>query len=122
MSRAAYHSDPFEPSEAFIPDGYFRIGEEVEYRKKGGDGYSRGLVGVFCKESAINNADDYEVRRPAYQPKDGESVLASDGGIAWPVTASGPETIYSHGRNDFRPLFGMKPFDPAKIGRPWSEV
>lgn len=116
-----------------IPEGYFKIGEEVEM--KAGDEWVKGRVW------ATNKLDDFPspmtasmskpelVRRiPAWKPKDGEAVFvnliegiqvakvlsADDGNVV--------QVLFSQGEKRAVELARLKPLDASKIGKPWSEI
>lgn len=113
-----------------IPEGLYRIGEEVEARGSGNLWYS-GKIGVVIDKTRYGEFDNIEVRRkPAWTPKVDEPVFIVRGGDSdvsvckfshvdeheiWRViTVKGQEQGFTASL--------VKPFDASKIGRPWSEI
>jgi hypothetical protein len=120
-------------SESVIPTGYFKIGEEVEFRsakQKPGEleQFRTGKVIMISSPSGAvyYKSDDLEVRRiPAWKPTDGQAVLFCLDGTAWAGVVSGDD-ILSKGACmslNFALNSGMvKPFVRGGNAKPWSEI
>jgi hypothetical protein len=109
-----------------IPDGYFRIGEEVECRGAGGLWYS-GKVGVVIGKTQVAVAENTQVRRkPAWKPQDGEAVLFCDDDNNGRAMAGFIRNgiLYARGLMcaDWEKREKVKPFDASKIGKLWNEI
>lgn len=117
-----------------IPEGYFKIGEEVEYRKKGDKDYEFGTIGIYGPFDQTIAMDKVELIRRilAWKPKDGEVVFALDDKDRVHVAtikkieprADGYNygVLCQDGNYSLWRLRNLKPFDASKIGKPWSEL
>jgi len=96
------------------PEGLYRISEEVLANGK------PGVVLVALNDNT-HNCNPVSVRRkPAWMPKENEPVFVEVNGKA---TIGVWGTGYVHVGNDPGLRFSeVKPYNPAKIGKPWDEV
>lgn len=113
-----------------IPEGYFKIGEKLRFRKKGREEWSNGTVYIHAQLASESYwGDDIEaIRIPSWNPKDGEAVFvnliegiqvakvlsADDGNVV--------QVLFSQGERRAVELARLKPLDASKIGKPWSEI
>lgn len=105
------------------PEGYYKIGEEVEINIRG-EKYKKATV-CAVKQGRVYALPDSIRRIPALEPKDGEAVLAkSKSGKAFYAVSAGGIYIY----NNICPVSGIieaydiKPWKPDCQGKPWGEV
>ena len=119
-----------------VPEGYFRIGEEVDFRCKKSAPFTQATVELVSERGntfSFGHMAELEVRRrSAWEPKNGEAVFAldykdrvhvaiiekiepRDDGHDYGVRCQDGE--YSLWKRN-----NLKPFDASKIGLPWSEL
>jgi hypothetical protein len=103
------------------PEGWYQLGEEVCACGK----HSATIVAL--DESNQNwTACPAKVRRkPAWEPKDGEAVLAkSKSGKAFYTVSAGGIDIYDNSEpvSGILEAYDIKPWKPDCQGKPWGEV
>lgn len=104
-----------------VKKDHFKIGEEVDILPE-----IRARVKAKAKDGTWYTYNPADVRRiPAWEPKDGEAVLAkSKSGKAFYAVSAGGTDIY----DDSCPVSGIleaydiKPWKPDCQGKPWDEV
>jgi hypothetical protein len=113
--------EPPDCANIAIPEGFFRIGEEVDARGTGNLWYS-GKVGVLLEKGGFYSSN-IEVRlKPAWKPKDGEAVLTRVMDRA-EVGYVSKGFLYVRGnRMPIEQVEDFVPFDDDKIGKPWSKI
>lgn len=113
-----------------IPDGYFKLKEEIEFRRIGMKTYETGYVGIYGPfESTIPIDKIDTVRRiPAWKPQVGEKVfvLTPDDhvDIEMVISIRGNEVMTQdvNGYDYIRDIRNMKPYDESSWGKRWSEI
>jgi hypothetical protein len=116
-----------------VPEGYFRIGEEVDFRCKKSAPFTQATVELVSERGntfSFGHMAELEVRRrPAWEPKDEEAVFAlGKNGVTYDVvrvrnTCEGVVYIVASSGYVHEVTPGsLKPFDASKIGLPWSEL
>jgi len=112
-----------------VKKDHYRIGEEVE--AIGIDGLPAGHVKVQViarKEGlSVYISDPKRISRiPAWEPKDGEAVLAkSKSGKAFYAVSAGGIDIYDNSGmavSGILEAYDIKPWKPDCQGKPWDEV
>lgn len=115
----------------FVPEGYFHIGEEVDYKLPQDRVWYQGKMAVFDESrwsGLYAMPPKVEVRRrPAWEPKDGEAVFIRQRdhvGAPWEIAYGtfSDGKVYFGRHHMSAGLLCLKPFDGdySKIGKPWS--
>lgn len=108
----------------FVPEGYFRIGEEVDYKLPQDQIWYQGKMAVFDEsrwDGLYAMPPKVEVRRrPAWEPKDGEPILYEYGGYVQ-VGVFKDNKVYARDMV-FNYKMKMRPFSADAWGKPWSEI
>lgn len=116
-----------------IPEGYFKIGEEVEIQVENPHGDTCWVSGTV---GAVPYADPFpsicvlkpkEVRRaPAWKPKEGEAVfvyrVAPEVVSVCNVYRDSFDAVSLSGGQNTYDFAEAKPFDPKKIGWSWEAI
>ena len=104
-----------------IPEGYFKIGEEVELAYKGKE-FIYGRIVVSTKHGYNGDISEYIVRRPVFTPSEGDRVLIrGKTGLTDYAIAASPTEIYDTDQNGnpMRVACEMRPWDASKLGKKW---
>ena len=108
-----------------VKKDHFKIGEEVEM--DGGSSRKATVRAVIdVKDGVLLCIDRSLVHRiPAWEPKDGETVLAkSKSGKAFYAVSAGGIDIYDNSClvSGILEAYDIKPWKPDCQGKPWDEV
>lgn len=106
-----------------VKKDHFKIGEEIQSRADDSKKWNNCVV-VLSKHG-VGYVHKNVRRIPAWEPKDGEAVLAkSKSGKAFYAVSAGGMDIYDNNCpvSGIIEAYDIKPWKPGCQGRPWVEV
>ena len=106
-----------------VKKDHFKIGEEVE-RQNAWTHWEEARI-VACSAEECSLCEGRIRRIPAWEPKDGEVVLAkSKSGKAFYAVSAGGIDIYDNSDmvSGILEAYDIKPWKPGCQGKPWDEV
>ena len=119
FSKAAWDAATEE-----VKKDHYRIGEEVE-RQNAWTHWEKAKI-VPCSAEECSLCDGRVRRIPAWEPKDGEAVLAmSKSRKAFYAVSAGGIDIYDNSGmavSGILEAYDIKPWKPDCQGKPWEEV